>query len=202
MKFTPSRSLTIAPVVLALLVGCESNPSQPLATQTNATVAYAEGTPGGVITTTETLKATVVAIDQSKRTFVLKDDQGNERTIQAPPEMVNFSQLAVGDRVRAEVAVETLIQVQDPGLVESAAATALVTAEAGQKPGAVMLHQERMTAIVTSVDVGARTATLKFSDGSVRTVAVRPDVEVSERYVGKEVVIVLTAAMAIGVKTE
>ncbi len=107
--------LLMLPLAVSALTACTIAEEKPLQTTSSAVVAYADGTPGGVITATEELVATVTSINKSKRTFVVKDEAGNQRTVQAPPEMVNFDQLAVGDRIRAMVATETVVYVQEPG---------------------------------------------------------------------------------------
>lgn len=56
-----------------------------------------------------------------------------------------------------------------------------------------------MTAKVTAIDLANHAATLTFPNGESRTVPVRPDVELREDQVGREVVIQKTAAIAIAV---
>ncbi len=65
-----------------------------------------------------------------------------------------------------------------------------------------VIEQARITAKVVAVNVEKHTATLKFEDGSQREVAVRPDVKISDKYIGKEVVIQITAAVAAGVEKQ
>jgi hypothetical protein len=45
-------------------------------------------------------------------------------------------------------------------------------------------------------------ATLRFEDGSTKTVAVRPDVDLGQRKVGETVVIRITEALAINVEKQ
>ena len=196
------RLLTL-PLAVSALVACATPEEKPLQTTSNAVVAYADGTPGGVIAATEELVATVTAVNKSKCTFVVKDEAGNQRTVQAPPEMVNFDQLAVGDKIRAMIATETVVYVQEPGApAPDAAAGVGGVAEPGQKPAMAVIEQARITAKVVAVNVEKHTATLKFEDGSQREVAVRPDVKISDKYIGKEVVIQITAALAAGVEKQ
>ena len=147
------RLITL-PVAISVLAACTTPVEEkPLQTTGSAAVAYAEGTPGGVISATEELVATVVSVDKKKRTFVVKDDAGNQRTVQAPAEMVNFDQLAVGDRIRAMVAVETVVYVQEPGKSEADAIAGVGgMAEPGQKPAAAAIEQVRITAKVVAVN--------------------------------------------------
>lgn len=197
--------LVVLTVAFSLLSACTSTQvaDQPLDTEATETVAYTEGVPGGVTAYTETLTATVVSIDKKKRVFVLKDDAGHQRMVQAPAEMKNFDQLAVGDRVNALIAVETVVRVQDAGtgggdVVDSATVTALP----GEKPAAAVVEQTWITAKVVGVDAKKHTATLRMSDGTLREVAVRPDVVISDKYLGKEVSIQIIAALAVGVERQ
>ncbi|MBQ1783946.1 MAG: hypothetical protein II007_09860 [Gammaproteobacteria bacterium] len=196
--------LTTLSALFALLTACASEPqppaSEPLDVKVTSASATAEGEPGGVTRTTETITATVAAIDADKRTFVLEDDAGHRREVQAPAEMINFPQLAVGDRVKVELVVETVIFVTDAAQLPADGAEQLVVAaEEGAKPGLVAAEHRQVTAIVIAVDVERHTATLQFEDGSLRTVPVRADVDVTPMAVGKKVVMLVTAAMAITV---
>ena len=114
--------------------------------------------------------------------------------------MINFPQLAVGDRVEVELVVETVVFVTDAaqlpadGIEQIAVAT-----EEGAKPGMLAAAHRQVTATVIAVDVEQHSATLEFEDGSLRTVPVRADVDVTPMAVGKKVVMLVTAAMAVTV---
>ncbi len=166
---------------------------------TSAT-AMAEGEAGGVTRTTETISAKVVAIDGDKRTFVLEDEAGHRRQVQAPAEMINFPQLAVGDQVVVELVVETVVFVTDAAqLPADGIEQVAVTTEEGAKPGLFAAEHSQVTAIVIAVDVEQRTATLQFEDGRLSTVPVRDDVDVTPMAVGKKVVMLVTSAVAVTV---
>ena len=57
----------------------------------------------------------------------------------------------------------------------------------------------QVVATVVAIDMHKHKATLEFPDGSRKTVAVRPDVDLTQRKVGEKVVIRKTEAMAISV---
>ena len=77
---------------------------------------------------------------------------------------------------------------------------ALSSAPKGDKPGAMVAEVYEIVATVQSIDTVARTATLKFPDGQSRTVAVRPDVDLTRYAAGDSVVIRVTASLAILVR--
>lgn len=184
-----------------LVVGCQHQADDELSTDYNRTDAFAEGVPGGSVTEMEELRATVTAIDPAQRTFILKDDQGNSRTFKAPAEMHNFDQLKVGDQVKAMVGLERIVYLRAPGEpAADGAAGVLATAPLGNKPGMLMADTLEITAIVKGMDTIQRTATLQLPDGSQRTIKVRPDVEMKDEYLGRELVLRITSAVAISVE--
>lgn len=189
--------LTLVSVLLAGIMGCSTQADAPLDTVVKSSTTTIKGTPGGKVTATEELTAKVVELDVAKREFVLQDAAGHRRHVVAPPEMVNFPQLKVGDTVKALLAVETVVYLQDAknAKQDDAEALAAVAAE-GEKPGIMVAGRRQITATVKAVDEKARTATLEFEDGISEVVPVRDDVKLSQDQVGKQVVIVVTVAVA------
>ena len=126
---------------------------------------------------------------------------GAETSFQAGPGVVNFPQLRVGDKVKATLTDELVIFVRkkDAPAVDGTATTVLL-APKGAKPGGIVADTVQVTARVEAVDLEHHKAKLRFPDGSVRTVAVRPDVELSPASVGTEVVLRSTKALALSVE--
>jgi len=171
--------------------------------QAGGAAAVTEGVPGGSIVATYELTATVAAMDKAARKLTLVDANGIKTTVKVGPEAINFDQIRVGDRLQITAAQELVVSVAGPG--ESPAdggAQVVALAPKGAKPGGLMAETTQVTARVTALDVARHQATLQFEDGTTRTVAVRPDVDLSKRKVGDQVVIRLTAALAISVKKE
>ena len=165
------------------------------------TVAVTEGVPGGIFIETYEGNGTITAIDQEKRTFSMVRPDGTAAMFKAGPGMINFPQLHVGDKVKATLTDEMVVFVKkkDATAVDGAAAT-VVLAPKGAKPGGVVADTVQVTAIVKAVDLEHHKATLQFPDGSTKTIAVRPDVELSPSNVGAEVVIRKTQALALSVE--
>ena len=192
--------VTLIAAITAIITGCSTQPDEPLESKVNTTVTQVKGTPGGMVTQTQVLTATVVEIDQAKREFGLQDDAGHSRRFIAPPEMVNFSQLAVGDTVKATVLLETvayLHEATDVTIDESSRLAA--KANEGEKLGLLVAERTQTTAEVTAVDILARTATLRFADGSTRVIPARDDVVLTHDLIGKQVAIIVTTAVAVEV---
>jgi hypothetical protein len=75
-------------------------------------VAPLQGTaPGTVAVNTESIVASVEDIDRQNRTVTLKDSDGTLLTIKAAPEMAEFDQLKVGDKIAAQYTQAIAFQV-------------------------------------------------------------------------------------------
>jgi len=165
--------------------------------------ALAKGVPGGVAVQVYELEATVTAINKAARWLTLMSRDGIKQTVQVGPEVVNFDQVRVGDKLRVQATQELVVHMADsnePALDEGATLVAL--APKGAKPGGVMAQTMQVTATITAIDDQKRTATLRFDDGSTRTFPVRSDVDLSKRKVGEKVVFTITEAVALGLTKE
>ena len=172
-----------------------------LAGQAGGAAVLAEGVPGGGVVATYELTATVAALDKAARKLTLVDANGIKTTVKVGPHAVNFDQIRVGDRLDITAARELVVSVAGPGESPSDHGAQLVAlAPKGAMPGGLVAETTQVTARVTALDVARHQATLQFEDGTTRTVAVRPDVDLGKRKVGDQVVIRLTEALAISVK--
>jgi hypothetical protein len=171
-----------------------------LSAQASGVAMLAQGVPGGAVVQTHELTASVIAVDQANRKLTLLSADGIKQTVKVGPEAINFDQIHVGDQLHVVVAEELVVYVAGKGEAPSDATAQLVAlAPKGFKPGGIVAEATQLTAKVTAIDLEHRQATLQFEDGSTRTVAVRPDVDLSKRKVGDKVVIRITEALAIDV---
>jgi hypothetical protein len=109
----------------------------------------------------------------------------------------------VGDRVQVRVAEQLVLFVAGEGETAGDAALQWVAlAPEGGRPGGVMAETLQLAAAVVALDPEHQRVTLEFADGSRRTMAVRPDVDLRRRKVGEQVVIRITEALAIGVRKD
>lgn len=206
---SPAKTLRLAQVEsrfdLALRTGVASAlPLMPIEGEIAGESANAAvvkpGVPGGSIVQTYELKATVTAVDQATRKVTLMDASGIKSTVKAGPEVANFDQIRIGDELKITAAQELIVSVTGEGEATSDGSDQVVAvAPQGAKPGAIMAETTQVTAKVTAINAEKHTATLQFEDGTTRTVAVRPDVDLSKRKVGDKVVIRITGALAIRV---
>ena len=191
----------IALLVSTGIMGAAYAQEKPVDAVETINISAEEGVPGGAVVSTLEVEATVIAIDQEARTAVLQTPSGATMPITVGPEAINFDQVAVGDMVRAIVTEQLVIQMaaEDSAKGDGASAAA-VLAPKGAMPGAIVAETVRMTATVTAIDAEARTATLKFEDGSTKTVSVRPDIDLSQRKVGEKVVFEMSQMVALSVE--
>ncbi|HVN33800.1 MAG TPA: hypothetical protein VMU96_00945 [Casimicrobiaceae bacterium] len=129
------------------------------------------GTAPGKAAAVETIKlaATITAIDKATRDVTLKGPQGNEMTLTAGPEVKNFDQLKVGDKVDLNyVEALTLELKKGGGLVVQRTETAgAAGAKPGEKPAGAVGRQVTIVADVVALDPAKQVVTLK---GPKRTV--------------------------------
>jgi len=192
--------IALTPAVVIALASCSSTPSTPTV-QTTSAASFQQGVPGGVVVETHKMTATVTGIDAANRKVTLVTPDGKKTPIKCGPEVINFDQIRVGDQLKVMVTEELAVQMAAEGAPPSdGAATVVALAPKGAKPGGIVANTVQVTAKVTAIDLKHHKATLQFPDGTTRTVAVRKDVDLTQRKVGEEVAIRTTEAVAISVE--
>lgn len=120
----------------------------------------------------------VVKIDAKTRTVTFKNKDG-ESTFVAGPEIKNFAQIKVGDHlsVTYELAVALeLIKTKSDGIRTKQEASAVSTAQPGQKPSQTITNATEIIADVVAVDRVKKTASIKGPNGKITVVKVKnPD---------------------------
>jgi hypothetical protein len=178
-------------------------PAEPGQNQGQAAqaVAVQPGQPGGVVVQTAEESATVTKLDKEKRKVTLETADGKEHTVKCGPEVVNFDQIQVGDKVKAMVTEQLVVFVRKSGEAPpSPELTTVALAPVGAKPGVMMADTVEATAKVTAIDTEHHKATLQFADGTTKTFKVRDDVDLTKQAVGDEVVLRCTESIAIRVE--
>jgi hypothetical protein len=69
------------------------------------------------------------------------------------------------------------------------AAQVVALAPQGASPAGLVAETEQVTAQVTGIDLMRHQVTLQFPNGGVRTITARPDVDLTQRKIGDQVVI-------------
>lgn len=200
-----AKALTLTTMALyaaamLILTSCSSTSPAPTAETTSATT-YQQGVPGGVVVETHKVTATVTAIEAAKRTVTLTHRDGKTDTVKCGPEVVNFDQIQVGDQLKVILTEELAVSMVTEGASPSDSATTVVTlAPKGAKPGGLIAETVQVTGKVTAIDLKHHKATLQLPDGTTKKVAVRPDVDLTQRRVGEQVVIRTIQSLAISVE--
>ncbi|HET7032584.1 MAG TPA: hypothetical protein VFJ48_05625 [Casimicrobiaceae bacterium] len=129
------------------------------------------GTAPGKAAAVETMKvsATITAIDKATRDVTLKGPQGNEITVTAGPEVKNFDQLKVGDKVDLNYIEALTLELKKGGglVVQRTEKVGAAGAKPGEKPAGAVGRQVTVVADVVAVDPAKQVITLK---GPQRTV--------------------------------
>lgn len=153
---------------------------------------------------TETVTATVMAIDHQGRLVTLRTAAGKEDTVEVGPAATRFDQIKVGDKItmtyQHAVALELLSanSAQAGTEVESD----ITRDEKSSKPGGTAESAVTVTARLTAVDLTKHTVTLTGADGKPRVIEVKDparQARLSKLKVGDMVRITYAEALAITV---
>lgn len=157
--------------------------------------------------------ATVESVDQESRSLVLRNSAGDRMLVVAGPEVRNFEQIEVGDRVAATYQEAILAEVLPKGSqVDKGdkgdtprSSVAKSRAEPGERPAGAVSASVSTDVVIESVDQSFDTVTFRRPDGIVRTVAVNDPKAtqfIQSLKPGDEVRVTYTEAMAIAVTPE
>jgi len=107
----------------------------------------------------ETVTATIEAIDQASRTITVKDDKGIYETLDVGPGVARFNELKVGDKITARYYENVVVRVKKPN--EAAVDVASGALTRSQTPGGTAAVQRTITVTITAMDPKARSVTVK-----------------------------------------
>jgi len=109
---------------------------------------------------TQTISATVEAINVSTRTLTLKGPKGNFIDIVAPETMKRFSEVKVGDTLTARYYENLVIRKKLPGEKDVDTTAEGVTPGSGARPAGTAAKQRTITATITALDPKVPSLTL------------------------------------------
>jgi hypothetical protein len=183
----------LIPTALLGLAGCGTAPVNPLTTQSSPTLA------GGLpVVETFDQKAEVASLVPAQRTVALRSKAGKTITCKTAPQVANYSQLQVGDRVKAKITDAVAIFLVKDGQPPSAAAGVAVAgpAEAGQ-PAGVVLQTTDSHAKVCTLDVSYGMLKLDYGNGTMKEFKVPRSHSLKQVQKGDEVVVRATEPLAL-----
>jgi len=173
--------LALAAAAMLTLAACS-----PTVKGTEETTVI-ETADGAIVVDTFTTTATVTGINTDKREVMLVAPDGRKTTYKAGPDMVNFSQLQVGDQVKAVVTEEVAVAIGGGAATLPTGGETVALAPVGAKPGGVVVETANVTAKVTAVDAQKHKVTFQLADGTTKTVKAGKKVDVTILKVGDSV---------------
>ena len=152
--------------------------------------------------------ATVTAIDAPTRMLTLKGSDGSSVTFAVGPEVKNFPQIRVGDKVVVSYYQGLAAEIEPKGKPLSKVVDQIdmtTTAQPGTKPGAGAGTATHGTVVIEKVDTKANTVTFTRPDGTSRTLPVESQEGrdfIAKLKKGDQVEVLYVEAVAIEVRKE
>lgn len=170
-----------------------------LAQTGTVTVGQAPGMVAGGVSVDIT--ATITAIDKATRAVTLKGPQGNEKTVVAGPEVKNFDQLKVGDKVDLRYTEALALELKKGGglVVGRTEQVGGAAAKPGAAPGGIVGRKVTVVGDVVATDAAKQMVTVR---GPQRTVEFKvEDAEQFKRIAkGDQIEATFIEAVAIAVR--
>ena len=195
MKNKPLKlvSLALLPAAMFTLSSCSST------SDGQSTVVHKTDT-GTTVVDTYKETAKVTAINASARKIELTTSDGTRTTVKCGPEVRNFGQIHINDRVKVTL-TEQIAAYLDKGKPQgSASATTVALAPLGAKPAVVMADTVQATVKITAIDTKTRKVTFKSKEGKSVTLKVGQHIDLAKVKVGDSVTIRQTEAVAISLE--
>ena len=171
-KLLKAAALACVSAALFTITACSS----PNGTEDSTVIETADG---AITADTFTTTATVTGIDAARRELTLATQNGHRAKYKAGPDVVNFDQIQVGDRVKAVLTEEVAVVLGKGAGPIGTSGVGVALAPAGSKPGAVMVDTSEITAKVTNVDERRHKITVELPDGTTRTVKAGRKIDLS-----------------------
>ncbi|MBK9443596.1 MAG: hypothetical protein IPN53_20825 [Comamonadaceae bacterium] len=145
-------------------------------------------------------EAVVQAIDLKKRLITLRLEDGWNTTVKVGPEVRNFDQVKVGDRLKSEYSDTLTVKVRrTAGLRCTEVENKVDRAALGQKPAAVATRKVHFVAGVVKVDTQAGTITVTGAKGNSFEVKLKSAKVLGKIKVGDQVEGTFRQVVSIGV---
>jgi len=186
-------ALALVPAAMLTFTSCST-------TGGDETIVALETADGVAIVDTIKASATVTAIDATTRKVTLTLADGKRTTVKCGPEVVNFNQIQINDRLNITMTEELAVYLGTGAPPSATGGAGVALAPIGAKPGAVMADTVKITAKITAIDAQRRAVTLSLPDGTSKKVKAGKQVNLSAVKVGDNVTVQHTEAVAISVE--
>ena len=201
----PRRVIVAVTIGLLFVCSCTNSKKKAddmVAADTAAASKDASTTAKPAAIEVETLSsaATVQSIDYTKRTVTLKNDGGAVNTYKCGKDVVNFNQIKVGDRVKAQILESLAVYVGKAGAPNATNIQTAALAPKGAKPGMILADTTEVTAKIIAVDAAGHAVTVTGPLGKTRSFSVDPSFDLAGVQVGDDVIVRYTESFAIVVE--
>jgi len=106
------------------------------------------------------IEGQVTAVDHAARTVTLKGPDGNEQTIKVSAGVRNFAQVKAGDMLDIDITHSVLLELRAAEDLSAATSTSVARAPMGDKPAAMGVQRNYITAKIVAIDKKHYTVTL------------------------------------------
>jgi len=194
-----------APHVGETITQAETEDGAVKVTQADSRNVLENGKIAGADVTFIEAEATVDKINKKTRVLRIKTSSGDLTELTAGPEIRNFSQIKIGDKIKVEYLLSVAFEVRKPTEEEVAAdgttSEVLARAKLGEKPAGGVGQGSINIAKVESIDKVGQTVTLReVSTNTLSQVKAKYPENLSYIKVGDSVVIKTVEALAIGIE--
>lgn len=112
------------------------------------------------------IEGQVTAVDQAARTVTVRGPDGNEQTIKVSPDVRNFDQVKTGDKVDVDITHSVLLELRAAEDLSAATSTSIARAPVGDKPAAMGVERNYVTAKIIAIDKKHYTVTMVGPKGN------------------------------------
>jgi hypothetical protein len=132
--------------------------------------AYADPPKDPKIEQTTKASATVTKLDVANRHLTIRNDAGDEYTIDVDPAVRNLAQVKVGDKIVVTYYQSVAASIVKPGAAAGAASTVEADrAKEGERPGGTARSTTRIPVTIVSVDTQKNVVKFRGDDNLVRS---------------------------------
>jgi Cu/Ag efflux protein CusF len=146
--------------------------------------------------------ATVEKVDAAARSVTLKMPQGDSRTFQVGPEVRNFEQIKVGDKLNVAYMESLTVELLKDGkaIVGRTETVDAKRAAPGAKPGGGARREITAVADVVAVDAAAQKVSVKNRQGEIIDLRVRDPEQLKLVKKGDQIQATFTEAVAVSME--
>ena len=147
---------------------------------------------------TQTISATVEAINVTTRTLTMKGPKGNYLDIVVPDSVQRFSSIKVGDTLTARYYENLVIRKKQPGEPDVDTAGEGITKGGIEKPARTAAKQRTITATITALDPKVPSITLSGPNKWTYSARIEDKKVLDQVKVGDKVDLTWTEALLLG----